>query len=144
VEAKVRSIMIKWEYQTLYIDHTSYSDTVKLLDFQGEKGWEVVSVQVNDVVGTTSYLFKRRKRVETSWPMAKDFNEITIDPDNWVGPATLPYESERWEPTTIPWFYCYIDGRGPTPLYCTEDQAATSAGLYPTWLVFYADPREEV
>ena len=127
--------MPQYEYMQLSVHFSAYENIVSLLNTHGADGWEVV-LQSN-TPDYTGFLLKREIMVEDrlpsqfGWePVEKDidFNEVAYGPGVDLGPA-----AERHG------FHCYIEGRGPTPLYCTEEQAAHAAQDYPHWLVFTSE-----
>lgn len=115
--------MIKWEYKVVETTYRNYDNIVEGLNEEGEQGWELINERVNSREGVTAYTFKRRKRIETRWPMRFDdggFLEKVQD------------EGEMF-------FYLYVPGREPIQLHATEEQAANGAQAYPDWLVFMSE-----
>lgn len=118
--------MPQFEYMQLTVHYSAYDNIVSLLNAHGADGWEIVLD--NGTPDTACFLLKRQIVVPD------DPRPLLFDDR---GMLDLEPSSDR------PGFYCYIDGRGPTPLYCTESQAATAAQDYPTWLVFTLEEQLE-
>lgn len=126
--------MPQYEYMQLSVHFSAYENIVSLLNTHGADGWEVV-LQSN-TPDYTGFLLKREIVVEnTPAPLVFDdkgmldidFNEVAYGPGVDLGPEALSK------------FHVYVDGLGPRPLYCTEDQAAHAAQDYPHWLVFTSE-----
>lgn len=116
--------MAQFEYAQLQVHFSAYNNVVSLLNDQGADGWEVVTE--SNTPDYTCFLLKREIVVENT-PAPLVFDD--------KGMLDLEPVMER------PGFYLYIDGRGPTPLACTEEQAANGAQAYPDWLVFMTEEK---
>lgn len=128
--------MPQFEYMQLTVHYSAYDNIVSLLNAHGADGWEIVLD--NGTPDTACFLLKRQIVVENTPAPLVSYDKGALNVDfNEVAYSSRDRESaiER------PGFHCYIEGRGPTPLYCTEDQAAVAAGEYPHWLVFTSEEK---